>query len=311
MNYSRARRKFLERGALGAIASWFPTSTWGVPEPFVRAGESRLRLSLAAYSFRDFFSSMKGKPQHEVPADKQIEMLDFIRYCAEHGWGGTELTSYFFDPAVTDAHLAECRHLAHTTGVEISGTAVGNNFSYPQGSPERVKQMAYVKQWIDRAVILGAPHIRVFAGVHPKGVSAEDAERNATEALEEAGDYAASKGVFLGIENHDSVITSARLLRIVKAVQSPWVGVNLDTGNFRSDDPYADIAASAPYAVNVQLKVKLMVGAKRELSDIERIARILRDAGYQGYLVLEYEEEADPYLEVPKYRDQLLAVCDS
>ncbi|MCB1092988.1 MAG: sugar phosphate isomerase/epimerase, partial [Verrucomicrobiae bacterium] len=226
------RREFLRSGA-SLLGLGLAAPALAVTEPYPRIGGPRLRLGLAAYSFRNYFKTMRGKPNAKVPADQQIEMTDFIRFCAEHDCGGAELTSYFFDDNVSDAYLAECRKLAHVTGIQISGTAVGNNFSWPKGAPERAEQMAYVKDWIDKASILGAPHIRVFAGTHPKGVGEDEAERNASEALEEAAEYAGQKGVFLGIENHDSIGTADRLLRIVKAVKSPWVGVNLDTGNFK------------------------------------------------------------------------------
>jgi len=302
-----SRRRFLSTLSASALAVG---SGLAATEPFTRVGKPRLRLGLAAYSFRDFFKTMRGKANTSVPAEKQIEMTDFIRFCAKHGCGGAELTSYFFDPEVSGEYLAECRHLAHVTGVEICGTAVGNNFSWPAGSPQRKEQMDYVKRWIDNAAILGAPHIRVFAGKHPKGVSAEDAERNAAAALEEAAEYAGKRGIFLGIENHDSIATADRLLRIVKAVKSPWVGVNLDTGNFKSDDPYDEIARSAPYALNVQAKVSLKVGGKSEPADLKRIGKILRDAGYQGYVVLEYEEKADPFEHVPPLLDRLREACE-
>lgn len=304
-----SRRDALNLAGSTALAG-VTTSSFAVTEPFQRVGEPRLRLALAAYSFRNFFKTMRGKPNTKNP-DRQIEMTDFISFCAEHDCGGAELTSYFFDPDVGGDYLAECRHLAHTTGIEICGTAVGNNFSYPKGAPEREQQMAYVKQWIDNAVILGAPHIRVFAGKHPKGVSAEDAERNASEALEEAGEYAGKHGIFLGIENHDSIGTADRLLRIVTAVKSPWVGVNLDTGNFRAADPYAEMEGSAPYAINVQVKTKLKVNGKEEEADLERVGNILRDAGYQGYVVLEYEENHDPYEGVPPVLDRMRKFCDA
>lgn len=304
-----SRRDALKLAGSTALAGVTP-SAFAVTEPFARVGEPRLRLALAAYSFRNFFKTMRGKSNTKNP-DRQIEMTDFIRFCAEHDCGGAELTSYFFEPDVGGDYLAECRHLAHTTGIEICGTAVGNNFSYPKGAPEREQQMDYVKQWIDNAVILGAPHIRVFAGKHPKGVSAEDAERNASEALEEAGDYAGKRGIFLGIENHDSIGTADRLLRIVRAVKSPWVGVNLDTGNFRADDPYAEMEGSAAYAINVQVKTKLKINGKEEETDLDRVGKILRDAGYQGYVVLEYEENNDPYEGVPPVLDRMRKFCDA
>jgi sugar phosphate isomerase/epimerase len=199
--------------------------------------------------------------------------------------------------------------LGHVNGVEISGTAVGNNFSYPRSAPERAEQMEYVKRWIDHSMVMGAPHIRVFAGKHPKGVSAEDAESNAIDALSEAAEYAGERGVMLGIENHDSISTADRLLRIVKAVESPWVGVNLDTGNFIGDDVYAEMEASAPYAINVQLKTEIKVGDKRAPVDMERVIKILKDSGYAGYAVLEYEEDKDPFEHIPPLLEQLQELC--
>ncbi len=300
------RREFLKGVAgVGALGS----QAWAVTEPYERV-ESRLLVGLAAYSFRNQFAYMKGKPNGKLNTDSPaMDMSGFIRYCAQQGVAGAELTSYFFPPEVTTEHLALCRKEAHVNGVVISGTAVGNNFSHPKDSSERAEQMTYVKQWIDHAAVMGAPHVRVFAGKHPKGISGEDAEKNAIEALEEAGVYAAERGIFLGIENHDSISTSDRLLRIVKAVQSPFVGVNLDSGNFISDDVYADMEASAPYAVNVQLKTEIKVAGGKEPADLERVIGILKDSGYAGYVVLEYEEPHDPYEHVPPVLEKLQALC--
>ena len=98
-------------------------------------------------------------------------------------------------------------------------------------------------------------------------------------------------GIFVGVENHGQ-LTAAQVLEIVKGVDSPWFGINLDTGNFHSDDPYADLSACAPYAVNVQLKVKMKNSAGEVFDpDYERISKILTDANYRGYLVLEFEEK--------------------
>jgi sugar phosphate isomerase/epimerase len=302
------RRSWLKQSA--ALAALPATELLAVTEPYQRKG-SGLQVGLAAYSFRNHFRYMRGKEKKGFEeGGQEMTMPGFIEFCAEHGAMGAELTSYFFPPEFDAAYVAECRRVAHVNGVEISGTAVGNNFSYPKGAPERAEQMAYVKEWIDHAVAMGAPHIRVFAGKHPKGVSEEDAEKNAIEALEEAGDYAGQKGIFLGIENHDSIGTADRLLRIVTAVKSPYVGVNLDSGNFRSDDPYAEMAASAPYAVNVQLKTELDVGKERQAADQERIIGILREAGYAGWVILEYEEDKDPYEHVPPLLEKLRSLCD-
>jgi hypothetical protein len=97
------------------------------------------------------------------------------------------------------------------------------------------------------------------------------------------------------------------LLEIIRAVKSPWVGVNLDTGNFHGADPYAELAQCAPYAVNVQVKTEIKrAGAKdKEASDLPRLVKILRDANYQGWVVLEYEAKEDPWKAVPPLLAQL------
>lgn len=295
-------------GALGL--GLVPTANLlAVSEAYERVG-SDLKVGLAAYSFRDHFEFMRGKPNSRRTEESPVmDMPGFVEFCAKHGVEGAELTSYFFPPDADNADFAECRRTAHVNGVSIAGTAIGNNFSYPEDAPERAEQMSYVKEWIDRATVMGAPHIRVFAGKHPKGVTEKEAEENAVGALAEAGEYAAGKGVFLGIENHDSIRTAETLLRIVKAVDSPWVGVNLDTGNFRADDPYAEIEASAPYSVNVQVKTKLEVGGETVSTDLDRVVGILKEAGYAGYVVLEYEEDKDPYENVPPVLEKLRKLC--
>jgi sugar phosphate isomerase/epimerase len=307
------RRNFLKAASL-ATAGLGGIGLGGiaraVDKPFARAqGGARLRLGLAAYSFREHFGWMKGNANKAVKAP-EITMKGFVDFCAEHDCGGAELTSYFFPGDAGEQYYADMRGYAHQRGVDICGTAVGNNFSNPKGSEKRAEQMEYVKLWIDRAALMGAPHIRVFAGSHPKGVDEADAERFAAEALEEAGEYAGKQGIFLGIENHDSIADSGRLLRIVKAVNNPWVGVNLDTGNFRTEDPYQDIAESAPYAVNVQVKMKMREPAAGP-ADLERIGKILNDANYQGYVVLEYEEDDNPFESVPPVLDRMRKFCDA
>ncbi len=293
---SSNRRRFLFAGAaaLGGVGV-------RAAQPFGRTDRSRLRLSLAAYSFRDAFKTAKGAVAGAAP---RMDMLKFVDYCAEHGCDGAELTSYFFPPEVGADYLLKVRRRAFLSGVEVSGTAVGNNFSLP-GVDARAAQVAQVKRWIDHAAVLGAPHIRVFAGVAPKDFPREKADEAATAALRECCDYAAPKGIFLGLENHDSIGTAESLLRFVKAVDHPWFGLNLDTGNFRAADPYREMELTAPHAVNVQLKVELSVEGRKAPTDVARVLRILRAARYQGYVALEYEAAEDPFQAVPKVLREL------
>jgi len=285
---AQTRRTFLTTTALAGAAV--------AANPFGRKGAARLRLALAAYSFRSFFKFQKNNTR-EVKA-RPMDMFSFIDFCAEHGCDGAELTSYFFRHEVTPDYLVALRRRAFLRGVDISGSAVGNNFSLPKG-PKLAEQIAYVKKWIDHAAVLGAPHIRVFAGREPKGVDRAEADKWAIAALRECCDYAGKRGIFLGIENHDSIGDAKSLLNFVKAVDHPWFGVNLDSGNFRTADPYADFAAAAPFAVNVQLKVELKIAGKKEPTDLKRALNILRAANYQGYVTLEYEAPEDPYKAVP------------
>lgn len=301
------RRRWMA-GALGLGLA--PTSSlFAVRDPYTRNGKD-LKVGLAAYSFRDYFEWSRGKKNPKFEAgDKAMDMEKFIAYCADHGAKCAELTAYFFHPEESD--FGRFRKIAQERGVLISGTAVGNNFSHPKDAADRPAQIALVRQWIDNAAAMGAPHIRVFAGTHPKGVSPEDAEQNAIDALTEVAPYAEEKGVFLGIENHDSISRSDRLLRIVRAVESPHVGVNLDSGNFVADDVYAEIAASVPYALNVQIKtqIKGTDGKTKSPADIERVIKILKDGGYDGPVILEFEEETDPYVAVPPLLEKMIQWC--
>jgi sugar phosphate isomerase/epimerase len=164
-------------------------------------------------------------------------------------------------------------------------------------------EIGHVKQWIDIAAKIGAPHLRVFAGAIPTGMDVATARSITVESLVECAGYAGLNGVMLGLENHGGPTDDPDgLLAIVKAIDSPWLGINLDSGNFHTTDPYGDFARCAPYAVNVQVKVvmKPKGAAAPEPTDYARIATILRAANYQGFVILEYEEDADPWNEIPR-----------
>jgi sugar phosphate isomerase/epimerase len=185
---------------------------------------------------------------------------------------------------------------------------VGNDFCHPKGE-ERDKQIANVKRWVELAAILGAPVIRIFSGNAKKGQFTGESHVLAVEAIEECCEFAGKHGVMLALENHGGLTEFVdQMLALVRDVKSPWFGVNMDTGNFHSEDIYGDLAKLAPYTVNVQVKVVISPkGGKREPTDFKKLAAILRDAGYRGYVVLEFEEKGDPREECPKYLDQLRA----
>ena len=301
------------RGMLLATAAAAMAGAATAAEPIERSLPPRFQLGLAAYGFRRFFPWMKGKPQQPADESRALSIASFLDLAADLGCDGGELTAYFFDPATTDADLLALRRQAFLRGLAISGTAVGNRFTRPAGA-ELDAEIADVKRWIDRTALLGSSHLRVFAGSPTKGFSDEQAFRQCVESLEACCDYAGSRGVMLGLENHGGIVATADgLLAVVNAVQSPWLGVNLDTGNFRTADPYAELARCGPFAVNVQYKVEVQRSPEgpKEPADLPRVIAILKDAGYRGFLTLEYEAEEDPFHAVPRHLDQLREACGS
>jgi len=302
MSHSLDRRQFFDRVALTSVGGLLggalsPGSKQAQAiEPILRNGKPKFKFSLAAYSYR---SLLTGKQ----PA---LTLFDFIDDCARMGLEGTELTSYYFPDSPSPSYLHQLQQQCFRLGLDISGTAVGNDFGVTSGK-ELQQQIADVKRWVDRAATLGAPIIRIFAGHVPADQETEQTHAQMVSAIETCCEYAGQQGIFLALENHGGPTgTVAGLLALVKKIESPWFGVNLDTGNFHSSDNYGDLEKIAPYALNVQVKVTLAgPDKKRELTDFRRVAQILRAANYRGYVVLEYEEKEDPRLACPKHLDLL------
>ncbi|MBM3964829.1 MAG: sugar phosphate isomerase/epimerase [Planctomycetes bacterium] len=293
------RRRFVSHGSCLGVAvaiavSEFakrPKQAWAI-EPFDRPKPGRLRLSLAAYSLRDL---LKGNRDG-------WDMFRFVDYCHQLGVPGAELTSYYFPAEVSTEYLNQLKLHCHRLGITVTGGAIANDFC--QADPAKVrKDIETTKLWIDRYAILGANVIRIFAGSQPKGDTWESTVARCVEAVDEVGDYAASRGIYLGLENHGGVTAKADgLLEIVRGVKSKGVGINLDSGNFRSTaDPYAELAQIAPYAVNAQLKVEMFPNGKQEMADLPRVLRLLSESSYSGWVALEYEAAEPPLEAIPKW----------
>ena len=292
------RRTFFKSAAaagLAAAGAALATPALAAP-PIRRNGKSHMKLSLAAYSFRD---SLAGK-------EPKMTLDDFVRLCADLNLDGTELTSYYFPKDFNDDYLIHLKQLTFRLGLDISGTAIANDFCLPPGE-EREKTLAHTRKWIDHAALMGAPVIRIFAGNVPKGGSEQEAIERCAAGINESLEYAAKKGVCLALENHGGITaTPEQMLRIIERVNdSPWFGVNFDGGNFQTADPYGDLAKIAPYAINAQLKTDIHPGGKHEQTDLSRVVKILADAGYRGYIVLEYESKEDAKTAVPRHIETL------
>lgn len=292
-----SRRDFT-RSAAACLVAATPLTARAIG-PIARNGEAKFKFSLAAYSYRDLLTGKKDEPP-------QLTLTDFVNDCAKFGLDGAELTGYYFPKAITPEYLNQLARQCFRLGLDVSGTAIGNDFGFPPGE-ERKKQIDSAKQWIEYAAILGAPVIRIFAGHAKEGTPPAQTHSLMVQAIEECCEYAGQRGVHLALENHGGPTADAEgLLKFVRDVQSPWFGINMDTGNFHTDDVYAELERIAPYALNVQVKVVVSgPKEKKEPSDYRRLAKILRGSGYRGYIALEFEEEGDPREECPKHLKQL------
>ena len=317
------RRQFLQSAvaATAAGAAGWAGKPAAAADPVARGFGPAMKLSLAAYSLR---SLLPVNATPEELAKAPMTLAGFLDYCAELKLDAAELTGYYFpkvvqetplrrvvDPAAdavvrqaridaaTDA-LNDLKNRAFRLGLDISGTAIGNDFCVAEG-PAWIAQINLCKDWIDIAATVGAPVIRIFAGKVPAGDSEDAAIVRCVTAIDECLSYAARRGVFLALENHGGITASPEaMLKIVRRVRpSPWFGVNFDSGNFRTDDPYRDMAAIAPYALNVQVKASVSPGGVKQPADLPRIIDILKAANYRGYVVLEYEEPEDPKIGIP------------
>ncbi len=132
-------------------------------------------------------------------------------------------------------------------------------------------------------------------------MSEDEAFRWVIACLEECLPRAEECGVVLGLENHWGLGRTAQgVLRIVDSIRSPWLGAIADTGNFL-EDTYAQLAMLAPRTVLIHAKTYFGGGEWYTLDiDYDRVAGIFRDAGYRGYVSLEFEGKEDPATAVPK-----------
>jgi sugar phosphate isomerase/epimerase len=258
------------------------------------AGKGHLRAGLVAYSFRKQLEA------------KTMTYDALIRYVADLGLDGLDTTVYWF-PDTSDQFLASLRRTAYKQGVQLFSAAVRVRLCQP--TPElRSAEVENAKKWIDVTEKLGAGHMRVFGGAIPKGATEAQAIPWAVEVLKRAAEYAGSKGIVLGVEDDGGLTTTAEpTVEIVKQTDSPYAGINLDTGNFPKNG-YAQVALCLPYAVSAHLKTKIATPeGTKEKADWDRLIGMFVKSGYRGYISLEYEDTtAEPATAIPALAAELL-----
>jgi len=275
------RRKFIS-GLVGlpAIAS---TGLAFTESPIISDQASktkqRLKPSLNAYSFNA--QLMNGS----------MSISDMLEFCADTGFDAVDITGYYFKgypQPPSDKTLFEVKRKAFALGIEISGTGVRNDFTIADNS-KRALEVDLVKRWIEVAAKLDAPVIRIFAGVQKnEGIPIEKVTEWMLKDIQTCTEYAQQYGVIVGIQNHNDFIQTAdQVNKIIEAINSPWMGLILDTGSYRIHDAYEEIARSIKHAINWQVKELIYIGGKEIETDLVKLMGIIKASDYSGYLPIE------------------------
>jgi len=279
-------RKYSGSTLIVGIFSCLLSSSILAQKPIERKGAPYVKTSLNAYSFNELLTAgMQDK-------SKGMSIFQFLDFSAVNNFDAVDLTGYFFPgyPKVpSDEFIYSVKKRAFQLGLDISGTGVKNDFANPDPA-KRAADVLLVKAWIDVAVKLGAPVIRVFAGEIPAGYENKRSEvaTYMAASLKECADYGKLRGVLVGVQNHgDFLQTAEQCIDMVNRVHSDWFGLIVDTGKFLTTDPYVDIEKTLPYAVNFQLKESPFGPRSPIKTDLPRLMKIIRNSGYRGYLPIE------------------------
>lgn len=272
--------------------------------------ESHIKLALNAFSFNDVLME-KGTPGKPV-----FTLFDLLDWCAGQNIEALDITAYYipgYPEIPPDDYIYELKRKAFGLGIDISGTGIRNNFASPDPAV-RAADVERAKKWILVAEKLGAPVIRLFAGEIPKGYENkwDEVAGWMIECFKECADFGMQHGVIIGIQNHgDMLQTAGQCIKVAKAVNSKWAGIILDTGNFKVDDPYADIEAVIPYTVNWQVKESVYGNTSEVKTDFTRLMKIIKKSGYRGYIPVETlklvgkDKPYDPFVLVPQIMREL------
>ena len=317
-----SRRDFLKTAVLVPLAAtagldFGASAAHAKVEPTKRVGGPLLKVSCNAYSFAKLLGT---------GGTGSLSLIALAEFCAKAGFDAFDPTGYYFPgyekngPGVpTDRLIFGLKRRAFDLGLGISGTGIGNNFTVADKAARAV-DVQRIKNWAEVAAKLGAPVLRVFADTQmraetwqsaSKGAARDDVEKWIADDIRECAGHAGKFGVIIGVQNHgDFLRTADDQIGLIQRIDSPWCGAIVDTGYYRAEDPYAEMAKAAPYAVNWQVK-QSPYGVEKEAeapTDLKRLLKIVRASGYRGYLPIETLSPRggsggvyDPYKVVPKF----------
>jgi L-ribulose-5-phosphate 3-epimerase len=269
-----------------------------------------VNLAISTYSFRRFAG----------PETPPLTLPAMIERCAALGVQGIEILGREVEGMGVE-ELNAIKRCAAEHGIAIVSVAASHNFVLPDAAL-RAQQIDIVARWVEIADRLGAPFVRVLSGRwntlanvedflmknggnEPPlpGYTDDDAFQWVADSFKRASYHAGQRGVTLVLENHWGLTrTAAGVLRIIAETGSPWLQTVLDTGNFHfRPDQYADMAALLPHVVLVHAKTYPGGGIYFTADlDYPRIAAMLRQANYHGYVSVEFEGAAHPDTGIPE-----------
>jgi sugar phosphate isomerase/epimerase len=299
------RRTFVGAGVVAGLGCACSSSTQmaSTTTPASRKNAG-FKLGISSYSYWHF------KPQ-KYPIEKVIDQT------AELGVSGVDVLHRQME-GEEPAYLQKLKRHAFVNGVALICLSIHQDFVSPDEA-ERKAAIEHTLHCIELAYQMGIPSIRLnsgrwgtsgsfdelmkLRGIEPplEGYTDEDAFGWCIGCIEACLPKAEECGVLLALENHWGLTTTPEgLLRITNAIDSPWLGVLMDTGNFL-EEPYDKLRQLAPHAVFVQAKTYYGGGEWYTLDlDYHQVAQILREVDYSGYVSLEFEGKEDAATGVPK-----------
>ena len=275
------RRQFLTTVGLTAAGCCLPSVA---RTSLAAEGEPLFKISLAQWSL------------HKTLFAKQLDPLDFAPYTKkEFRLDAVEYVNQFFKDKATDSkYLADLKQRAADAGVKSLLIMIDGEGAL--GDPDEARRTKAVEnhyKWVEAAKFLGCHAIRVNAAT-----SADEAEgrKLAADGLRRLTEFGASHQISVIVENHGGLSSNgAWLAAVIKEVGLSNCGTLPDFGNFRLSgndfyDRYKGVTELMPYAKAVSAKSHDFDDAGNEThTDYRKMMKIVLDAGYHGYVGIEYE----------------------
>ncbi|MFC1631352.1 sugar phosphate isomerase/epimerase family protein [Candidatus Omnitrophota bacterium] len=249
---------------------------------------------------------------HKSLESGKLNFEGLLEFCAKTlKVGGIDIIADHL-PQTDKQSLIDYKKMATDLQLTIACLSPGNNFGKAK-QEERDQEVEAVKQWIEAAYILGAPVLRIFSGWPEPNEDKDKLWPAMVDCIKACEPEAKAAGVTMAIEPHNDggfLPTAVDTLRLIKEINSEWVKINLDTGNYHDPDSYQAIKDTIGYAPHVHAKVHHISDQNQALEfDYDKIFSILKQADYRGFLSLEFEgqdmHQQDELASIPKAMSML------